>query len=150
MVAGRPRRSLWPPRHLPPRIATHQHHAATVNTNRRSRARDVRFCMLAVNVAAMLILSDAQHAPTIASRTRQARDWGRRRLHLGLVVKLRGVGGAAASAGVACYRPGDLPHLFYQIQAHRRCKASRRGYLGRLPGPDYHHHHNLPCQPTVT
>jgi hypothetical protein len=30
-----------------------------MNTNRRSRARNVRFYMLAVNVAATLILSDA-------------------------------------------------------------------------------------------
>jgi len=30
-----------------------------MTTNRRSRARNVRFYMLTVNVAAMLILSDA-------------------------------------------------------------------------------------------
>jgi hypothetical protein len=35
-----------------------EHHAATVSTNRRSRARNVRFYMLATNVATVLILSD--------------------------------------------------------------------------------------------
>jgi hypothetical protein len=48
-----------------------EHHAATVSTNRRSRARNVRFYMLAMNVAAMLILSDAYSlgVATIAIRT---------------------------------------------------------------------------------
>jgi len=36
-----------------------EHHAATMSTNRRSGARNVRFYMLIVNVAAMLILSVA-------------------------------------------------------------------------------------------
>ena len=36
---------------------------ATVSTNRRSRAGNVRFYTLPVNVAVTLILSDAQHAP---------------------------------------------------------------------------------------
>ena len=31
------------------------------------------------------------------------------------MVKVRGAGGGRVSiAGVACYRPGDRPHLFYQ------------------------------------
>jgi len=38
---------------------TREHHAVTLSTNRRSRAWNVRFYMLIVNVAAMLILSVA-------------------------------------------------------------------------------------------
>ena len=35
------------------------------------------------------------------------------------VVKVRGTGGGRVSiAGVACYRPGDRPHLFYRLPAY--------------------------------
>ena len=37
------------------------------------------------------------------------------------VVKVRGAGGGRVSiAGVACYRPGDRPHLYYHLLVYRR------------------------------
>ena len=37
------------------------------------------------------------------------------------VVRMRGAGGGRVSiAGVACYRPGDRPHLFYKLRAYYR------------------------------
>src|ERR1700748_322498 len=37
------------------------------------------------------------------------------------VVLVRGAGGGRVSiAGVACYRPGDRPHLFYHLLPYRR------------------------------
>ena len=37
------------------------------------------------------------------------------------VVTVRGRGGGRVSiAGVACYRPGDRPHLFYHLRVQRR------------------------------
>src|SRR5215470_9523424 len=45
------------------------------------------------------------------------------------VVRVRGAGGGRVSiAGVACYRPGDRPHLFYQLRAHRRRKGEPKGF----------------------
>ena len=45
------------------------------------------------------------------------------------VVKVRGAGGGRVSiAGVACYRPGDRPHLFYQLRAYRRRKGEAKGF----------------------
>ena len=31
-------------------------------------------------------------------------------------------------AGVTCYRPGDRPHLFYQLRAYRRRKGEAKGF----------------------
>ena len=45
------------------------------------------------------------------------------------VVKVRGAGGGRVSiAGVACYRPGDRPHLYYQLRVHRRRKGEPKGF----------------------
>jgi len=45
------------------------------------------------------------------------------------VVKVRGAGGGRVSiAGVACYRPGDRPHLFYRLRVHRRRKGEPKGF----------------------
>jgi len=61
------------------------------------------------------------------------------------VVRVRGAGGGRVSiAGVACYRPGDRPHLFYQLRAYRRRKGEAKGFTWA----DYRDlitaaHHNL-------
>ena len=45
------------------------------------------------------------------------------------VVKVRGAGGGRVSiAGVACFRPGDRPHLFYKLLAYRRRKGEPKGF----------------------
>jgi transposase len=45
------------------------------------------------------------------------------------VVKVRGAGGGRVSiAGVVCFRPGDRPHLFYQLRAYRRRKGEPKGF----------------------
>jgi len=45
------------------------------------------------------------------------------------VVTVRGAGGGRVSiAGVACYRPGDRPHLFYKLRAYRRRKGEPKGF----------------------
>ena len=45
------------------------------------------------------------------------------------VVRVRGAGGGRVSiAGVACYRPGDRPHLFYQLRIYRRRKGEAKGF----------------------
>ena len=45
------------------------------------------------------------------------------------MVKVRGAGGGRVSiAGVACYRPGDRPHLFYALLAYRRRKNEAKGF----------------------
>src|SRR6266576_3692244 len=45
------------------------------------------------------------------------------------VVKVRGAGGGRVSiAGVACYRPGDRPHLFYHLLVYRRRKGEPKGF----------------------
>ena len=45
------------------------------------------------------------------------------------VVKVRGAGGGRVSiAGVACYRPGDRPHLFYHLLVYRRRKGEAKGF----------------------
>src|SRR6266536_908173 len=45
------------------------------------------------------------------------------------IVWVRGAGGGRVSiAGVACYRPGDLPHMFYQLRAYRRRKGEAKGF----------------------
>ena len=45
------------------------------------------------------------------------------------MVTVRGAGGGRVSiAGVACYRPGDRPHLFYQLRAYRRRKGEAKGF----------------------
>jgi hypothetical protein len=44
-------------------------------------------------------------------------------------VKVRGAGGGRVSiAGVACYRPGDRPRLFYQLRVYRRRKGEAKGF----------------------
>jgi putative transposase len=49
------------------------------------------------------------------------------------VVRVRGAGGGRVSiAGVACYRPGDRPHLFYTLLVYRRRRA--RGESGKGSG----------------
>ncbi len=45
------------------------------------------------------------------------------------VVRVRGAGGGRVSiAGVACYRPGDRPHLCCQLRAYRRRKGEAKGF----------------------
>src|SRR4249919_1720720 len=45
------------------------------------------------------------------------------------VVKVRGAGGGRVSiAGVACYRPGDRPHLSCQLRIYRRRKGEPKGF----------------------
>jgi DDE superfamily endonuclease len=45
------------------------------------------------------------------------------------VVRVRGAGGGRVSiAGVACYRPGDRPHLFYHLRVYRRRKGEAKGF----------------------
>jgi transposase len=45
------------------------------------------------------------------------------------VVTVRGGGdGRVSVAGVACYRPGDRPHLFYKPRVCRRRKGEARGF----------------------
>jgi hypothetical protein len=45
------------------------------------------------------------------------------------VVKVRGAGGGRVSiAGVACYRPGDRPHRFYQLRVYCRRKGEAKGF----------------------
>ena len=45
------------------------------------------------------------------------------------VVRVRGAGGGRVSiAGVACYRPGDRPHLFYHLLVYRRRKHEAKGF----------------------
>jgi len=42
---------------------------------------------------------------------------------------VRGAGGGRVSiAGVACYRPGDRPRLFYQLRVYRRRKGEAKGF----------------------
>ena len=42
---------------------------------------------------------------------------------------MRGGGGGRVSiAGVACYRPGDRPHLFYHLLVYRRRKGEPKGF----------------------
>jgi hypothetical protein len=61
------------------------------------------------------------------------------------VVRVRGAcGGRVSIAGVACYRPGDRPHLFYQLRVYRRRKGEAKGFTWQ----DYRDliiaaHHNL-------
>jgi hypothetical protein len=62
------------------------------------------------------------------------------------VVRVRGTGGGRVSiAGVvACYRPGDRPHLYYQLRAYRCRKGEPKGFTWA----DYRDliiaaHHNL-------
>ncbi len=60
---------------------------------------------------------------------------------------MRGAGGGRVSiAGVACYRPGDRPHLFCQLRPYRRRKGEARGFTWQ----DYRDliiatHRNLPA-----
>ncbi len=45
------------------------------------------------------------------------------------MVRVRGAGGGRVSiAGVACYRPGDRPHLFYKLCVYRRRKGEPKGF----------------------
>ena len=45
------------------------------------------------------------------------------------MVKVRGAGGGRVNiAGVACYRPGDRPHLFYQLRVYRRRKGEPKAF----------------------
>jgi hypothetical protein len=39
-----------------------------------------------------------------------------------------GAGGRVSIAGVACYRPGDRPHLSCQLHVYRRRKGEARGF----------------------
>jgi transposase len=76
-------------------------------------------------------------------RPPKGRTWARRGARP--VVRVRGAGGARVSiAGVACYRPGDRPHLFYQLLVYRRRKGEAKGFAWS----DYRDliiatHHNL-------
>jgi transposase len=45
------------------------------------------------------------------------------------MVRVRGAGGGRVSiAGVACYRPGDRPHLYYHLLVYRRRKGEAKGF----------------------
>ena len=45
------------------------------------------------------------------------------------LVRVRGAGGGRVSiAGVARYRPGDRPRLFYQLRVYRRRKGEAKGF----------------------
>ena len=45
------------------------------------------------------------------------------------VVYVRGAGGGRVSiAGVACYRPGDRPHLFFKLLVYHRRKGEPKGF----------------------
>jgi transposase len=45
------------------------------------------------------------------------------------VARVRGAGGGRVSiAGVACYRPGDRPHLLYQLRAYGRRNREPKGF----------------------
>jgi hypothetical protein len=45
------------------------------------------------------------------------------------VVTVRGGGtGKVSIAGVACFRPGHRPHLFYKLRAYRRRKGERKAF----------------------
>ena len=45
------------------------------------------------------------------------------------MVRVRGAGGGRVSiAGVACYRPGDRPHLFFKLRICRRRKGEPKGF----------------------
>jgi len=47
-------------------------------------------------------------------------------------VRVRGAGGGRVSiAGVACYRPGDRPHLFFKLRICRRRKGEPKGFTWR-------------------
>jgi transposase len=73
-------------------------------------------------------------APSSASKTRQARGSGRRKAGPGpgaapgRSTGTRCGGGRVSIAGVVCYRPGDRPHLFYQLLACRRRKGEPKGF----------------------
>ena len=60
-------------------------------------------------------------------------------------MRVRGGGGGRVSiAGIACYRPGDRPHRFYQLRVYRRRKGEAKGFTWQ----DYRDliiaaHHNL-------
>ncbi|HEX5303822.1 MAG TPA: transposase [Streptosporangiaceae bacterium] len=64
------------------------------------------------------------------------------------VVRVRGTGGGRVNiAGVACYRPGDRPHLYYQLHVYRRRKGEPKAFTWA----DYrdliisaHHHLSAP------
>ena len=44
-------------------------------------------------------------------------------------MRVRGAGGGRVSiAGVVCYRPGDRPHLYYQLLVYRRRKGEAKGF----------------------
>jgi hypothetical protein len=60
-------------------------------------------------------------------RPPKGRTWARRGARP--VVRVRGAGGGRVSiAGVACYRPGDRPHLFYALRTYRRRKGEVKGF----------------------
>jgi len=60
-------------------------------------------------------------------RPPKGRTWARRGARP--VVRVRGAGGGRVSiAGVACFRPGDRPHLFYKLLAYRRRKGEAKGF----------------------
>jgi hypothetical protein len=51
------------------------------------------------------------------------------------VVTVRGAGaGRVSIAGVACYRPGDRPQLYYKLRTYHRRGASPRGSPGPITG----------------
>jgi transposase len=57
----------------------------------------------------------------------KGRTWARRGARP--LVRVRGAGGGRVSiAGVTCCRPGDRPHLFYQLRACRRRKGEPKGF----------------------
>ena len=60
-------------------------------------------------------------------RPPKGRTWARRGARP--AVRVRGGGGGRVSiAGVACYRPGDRPHLFYHLHVYRRRKGEAKGF----------------------
>jgi hypothetical protein len=59
-----------------PRTAHREHRAATMSTNCRSQAPNVRFYMLTLSVAVMLILSDREHRSVMPRRNRNTISHG--------------------------------------------------------------------------
>ncbi len=60
-------------------------------------------------------------------RPPKGRTWARRGARP--AVRVRGGGsGRVSIAGVASYRPGDRPHLFFKLRAYRRRKDEPKGF----------------------
>jgi hypothetical protein len=63
-------------------------------------------------------------------RPPKGRTWAPRGARPLVRVRVAG-GGRVSIAGMACYRPGDRPHLFCQLRAYRRRKGEAKGFTWR-------------------